>query len=773
MWASVAKTLGLTSPEEYVKPRLSIGNAVAHQEFSIGHFKIQVDPEAIALVVKNGNGRVIWKSIHNEPFLSSTIGTDDIITEGNGVFKVTERNERSTRIQTITKVEKTDKDTIKIHGGLGAKLVLPTHMDYVFTFKEISHRQLQFDVQVTHRDPSMKDFRRLILTYESRPEEHFYGFGEQFSYVSLKGQKVPILVREQGDGTGSAPAATIKETAFNMFGGNTDNFATYASIPQYITSDVRCLFMENSEYMSFDLTELDRVSIRIESDHVKGRILDGKTMLDLLTDYTLYTGRMLHLPDWTSEGFIAGIQGGKEKVKDVIKRLKEKEIPLAAVCIEDWTGQRTLHAGRGIQFSRQWWNWESDDEQYPGWDSFVYELESDNIRVLSYVNPCLSNISGKGKFKKNLYAEAQDKEYLVKSTQTSSSDAKALSLKFGLSLEAGLLDLTNPDARDWFKNVLKEQVWSSGISGMMVDFGEQLPYDPSTIILHSNEPSSSYHNHYPEDWAALHQELIKELGKEEDSLCFFRSGYLHSPQYMNLFWAGRQNVTWDQHQGIKSAVIGMLSGGFSGFSVTHCDVGGYNTVVNNIPGFKMLRSKELLLRWMELAAFTAVFRTTEGIIPSMNSQFYDNDDTYAHLAHTIKLFTTIKDYRKQVLKEAYEKGWPLMRHPVLYYPNDKIARELTYQEFLLGSSLLVAPVLSPSASYVKVYFPKDAQDVLWRHIWTGKYYPGDGTYKAIDAPLGQPAVFVKEPRDDDGLLNGLLNYATTYYQQKARPPTNK
>jgi hypothetical protein len=61
MWTSVAKTLGLTSPEEYVKPRLSIGNAVAHQEFSIGHFKIQVDPEAIALVVKNGNGRVIWK----------------------------------------------------------------------------------------------------------------------------------------------------------------------------------------------------------------------------------------------------------------------------------------------------------------------------------------------------------------------------------------------------------------------------------------------------------------------------------------------------------------------------------------------------------------------------------------------------------------------------------------------------------------------------------------------------------------------------------------
>ncbi|KAG1521582.1 hypothetical protein G6F52_006620 [Rhizopus delemar] len=144
MWNSVIKNLGLSSTEEYVKPRLSIGKAVAHQEFSTGHFKIQVDPEALALIVKNGNDRIIWKSIQNQPFLSSTLGIDEIICENNGVFKVTEQNERPTRIQTITKIEKADKDTIKIYGGLGLKLVLPTHMDYVFTFKELTHRQLQF-----------------------------------------------------------------------------------------------------------------------------------------------------------------------------------------------------------------------------------------------------------------------------------------------------------------------------------------------------------------------------------------------------------------------------------------------------------------------------------------------------------------------------------------------------------------------------------------------------------------------------------------------------
>jgi alpha-glucosidase (family GH31 glycosyl hydrolase) len=114
-----------------------------------------------------------------------------------------------------------------------------------------------------------------------------------------------------------------------------------------------------------------------------------------------------------------------------------------------------------------------------------------------------------------------------------------------------------------------------------------------------------------------------------------------------------------------------------------------------------------------------------------------------------------------------------MRHLVLYYPNDKIARKLTWQQYLLGSSMMIAPVLAPSTSYVKVYFPKDAQNVSWRHIWTGKYYAGDGTYKSIDTPLGQPAVFIKDPRGDDGMLNELLDYATTYHQKNAKPSGRK
>ena len=43
-----------------------------------------------------------------------------------------------------------------------------------------------------------------------------------------------------------------------------------------------------------------------------GRILHGKSMLDLITEITAITGRMKPLPQWTQQGAVAGLEGGTE-----------------------------------------------------------------------------------------------------------------------------------------------------------------------------------------------------------------------------------------------------------------------------------------------------------------------------------------------------------------------------------------------------------------------------------------------------------------------------
>jgi alpha-glucosidase len=59
-------------------------------------------------------------------------------------------------------------------------------------------------------------------------------------------------------------------------------------------------------------------------------------------------------------------------------------------------------------------------------------------------------------------------------------------------------------------------------------------------------------------------------------------------------------------------------------------------------------------------------------------------------------------------------------------------------QFLLGESLLVAPVTRPGTEYRHVYLPQGS----WFHYWTGKRVDGPAHILA-HAPLGQPAIYVK------------------------------
>lgn len=64
-----------------------------------------------------------------------------------------------------------------------------------------------------------------------------------------------------------------------------------------------------------------------------------------------------------------------------------------------------------------------------------------------------------------------------------------------------------------------------------------------------------------------------------------RSGSTFSQSVTPLFWLGDQLVTWDEYDGLASAVIGLLSSGLSGFTLTHSDIGGYTAL--KFPGIHL------------------------------------------------------------------------------------------------------------------------------------------------------------------------------------------
>jgi len=78
-----------------------------------------------------------------------------------------------------------------------------------------------------------------------------------------------------------------------------------------------------------------------------------------------------------------------------------------------------------------------------------------------------------------------------------------------VSIEFAIVDLTNPKARNWMKNIIKDNLIKEvGAYGWMLDFGEYTPFD---VVLHSKEDPVKYHNRFPLEWAKLNREVQEEV----------------------------------------------------------------------------------------------------------------------------------------------------------------------------------------------------------------------------------------------------------------------
>ena len=130
-------------------------------------------------------------------------------------------------------------------------------------------------------------------------------------------------------------------------------------------------------------------------------------------------------------------------------------------------------------------------------------------------------------------------------------------------------------------SLLPQNMLGTGACGWMCDFGETLPLDAK---LSGGQDPHQYHSLYPEIWAQLNGDAISNASRNsaacspDDTVFFMRSGNVQSPSVARLFWLGDQTVTWDSHDGLGTVIIGMLTEGLSGYSLTHSDIGGYTAI---------------------------------------------------------------------------------------------------------------------------------------------------------------------------------------------------
>ena len=158
-----------------------------------------------------------------------------------------------------------------------------------------------------------------------------------------------------------------------------------------------------------------------------------------------------------------------------------------------------------------------------------------------------------------------------------------------------------------------------------------------------------------------------------------------------------------------------------------------------------------MMRWTELSSMNLVMRTHEGNQPEKNHQWNSDEQTIKHFAKFAKIHTLLAPYRRKLMDEAYKNGVPVVRPMALEF-EDLVSRGLVYQ-FMLGSDLLVAPVLDEGKSSVKVYLPNND----FRLLSSSK------TYKRVaycSFTNRQAAIFIKDKHDDsidEAALKVLIN----------------
>ena len=343
------------------------------------------------------------------------------------------------------------------------------------------------------------DYNHLVLAIPAQAGDRIYGCGEQYSFLDLRGRRVPLWCEEQGVGRGPNAIRLAAELAAGA-GGN--RLSTYYPVPAFLSSAGWSCACELRAWARFDFRrprehrllfwEIPR-SIVFETCPEAASGARSWDPAALVGSLSLRAGRQSQPPAWAFKGLILGVQGGTEEILAKAEVLEKAGAPLAGLWAQDWCGRRLTSFGSQLR-----WNWETDPGLYPDLAGLVQGLAARGLHLLGYINPFLAPDGP-------LYAEASARGLCAKDGQ--GRDYLLQTAGF----PAAVLDLTKPETRTWIKGIIKANLLGQGFSGWMADFGEYLPTD---AVLDCGEAAELVHNAYPVLWAQVNAEAVAEASAE-------------------------------------------------------------------------------------------------------------------------------------------------------------------------------------------------------------------------------------------------------------------
>ncbi|MEZ4473691.1 MAG: glycoside hydrolase family 31 protein [bacterium] len=549
------------------------------------------------------------------------------------------------------------------------------------------------------------------LSFACGPDDGFFGLGTQVTGLDLRGRRYPLWTQEQGitkpESGQPFPVANIPEAAYAPM-GIWHGSAGFSAI------------IGHEGFSALDLcgAQPDRWTLESHRALPSFVLVPGATPKDRLSAVTALVGRPTVPPPWAFAPWNDAV-GGPARLRAVAEALRAADVPSSAIWSEDWIGGTQSDAGYRLSYA-----WEWDPATYPDLPDDVAWLHARGFAFLAYFNPFVPMPT-------RMWQEGVDGGWLVK-------DAAGAVISFldPAFRDAGLVDLTDAAARDWFAGYARTAAADLGIDGWMADFAEWLPIEAR---MADGRDGWAAHNPYPLAWQALNREVMEAVHANDprgadDWIFFARSGFasIHGATsgLAPALWAGDQNTDWDRDDGLPTVIPIGAHVGLAGVAHFGSDIAGYTSVLN--PN----TDKELFLRWASLGALTPLMRTHHGSDECGNWTFDRDAESLAHFRRWARVHTLLYPVLRGLAEEAAATGIPPVRHPWLVYPDRPDLWRDQGDFSFLGDALLVAPVVEAGATGRPVRLPAPG----WWPLF-GAAPLADAELQA-DAPATELPVFV-------------------------------
>lgn len=570
--------------------------------------------------------------------------------------------------------------------------------------------------------------------YEMQPDEIVYGLGENVRGMNKRGWR---YVSNCSDNPNHCEHTNSLYGAHNfiMAGDGTDNtFGVFVDIPGKITFDV-------------GYTNTDQLVILPEDENYKIYLIEGSSYQEVVREFRELIGRSYIAPRWAlGYGQSRWSYFTADEVREVVREHRSRGIPLDSVYLD-------------IDYMERYKDFTIDRENFADFESLVQEMKEQNIHLVPIIDAGVKKEDGY-----DVYEEGKENDYFCKDENGED---------FIVGVWPGRCcfpDMLNDKAREWFGNKYRILI-DKGIDGFWNDMNEpaifysekrlkkvfekldeckamnldvnsffEMTELVSTIANNPEDYASFYHNYkgkrYRHDrvhnlfgyyMTRSASEAFQRYLPEKRILLFSRASYIGMHRYGGI-WQG-DNLSWWSH--LKMNVQMMPSLNMCGYLYTGADTGGFGADV----------TEDLLLRWMEFAVFTPLFR-------NHSARGTRQQEVY-RFSHEER-FLNVIGARYQLLPYLYSEymkaalSGTMMFSPLSFvYGKDALARQVEDQ-LLVGENIMVAPVYTQNVTGRVVYFPERMKELVFEEgkLTEGKIFEKGFSY--VEMPIGTVHVFLRE-----------------------------